>query len=147
MRWLLICCLAALLAACTSGAGQVGNAPAGTSAEATATQAIGAQSALSPEALTAALTGTASLGEAAAQLAQALGVQPDQVRVRIQDSQCSVCNIESRAKLGSLEGLTVEEAAPLIEANATFWLFVDDIVCEYVLRDAVYTPQACRVAP
>lgn len=88
-----------------------------------------------------------SLEAAAAQLAGALGVKPEAVRVRIQDSRCSLCNIETRAKLGMLEGLSVDEAAPLIETNMMYWLVADDLVCEYELVSGVHTPRACRLAP
>lgn len=147
IRWLLLCWLAALLVACAPIAGYSTDAPAESFAEASVAESKGKETGVEPEAIAARLTGTATLDEAAAQLAAALGVQPDRVRVRIQDSRCSVCNVQARAQLGSLDGLSAEEAAPLIDVNATFWLVVDDLVCEYALREAVYTPQACRIAP
>jgi predicted RNA-binding Zn ribbon-like protein len=98
-RWLLLYFLAALVAACTSGAAHVAVPPTEAAAQ-------------TSEAVRAALKGMESLDSAVAQFAGVLGVQPDQVRVRIQDSGCSVCSIDTRAKLGSMEGLSVDEATP-----------------------------------
>jgi len=147
VRWLALCCLAALLAACTPAAGPAPAEPAEVLAETPAAESKSEETGVTPEAIAEKLSATETLDAAAAELAAALGVQPGQVRVRVQDSRCSVCNVQARAQLGSLEGLSIEEAAPVIGANMTFWLVVDDLVCEYVLRQAVYTPQACRVAP
>lgn len=147
VRWLLFCCLASLLAACGSVARQDAAIPVEVAASAPATSTANPASAVAPEAVAAALTGTESLESAAAQFAGVLGVQADEVRVRIQGSGCSVCSIETRARLASLEGLSVGEAAPLIENDMTFWLFVDGLVCKYALLSDVYTPRTCRTAP
>ncbi len=134
MRRLIVVGIWLLLAACAPAAGDAVEGPAGAAVERT------------PEDIAAALTETASLEEAASQLASVLQIAPDAVRVRIQDSNCSVCNIEIRTKLGTLEGLSVDEAAPLIEVNMTFWLAAEDVVCEYALLGDAFTPRTCQPA-
>ncbi len=142
MRWLIVVGVCLLLAACAPAAGGADASPLGEPGA----QTSGGQVELTPEDVAAALSETASLEAAASQLANALQVAPGAVRVRIQDSRCSVCNIEMRAKLGALEGLSVDEAAPLIEVNMTFWLVADDVVCEYALLGDAFTPRMCRPA-
>ena len=110
LQRLIVVGICLLLVACAPVAGDAAAGPAIALVERT------------PEDVAAALSETASLEAAASQLASVLQIAPDAVRVRIQDSNCSVCNIEMRTKLGALEGLSVDEAAPLIEVNMTFWL-------------------------
>ncbi len=151
MRWIvLFFCVAALATACTA-AGD-GTQPKGAQVTATPVQAPTAQASLATteatlEAVTAVLMGTSSVREAGEELASVLGVEPDRIRVRVQDARCSVCNAQQRPALTSLDGLSLEQAAPVIQPSMTFWLFVDDVICEYTLMGVTYTPHVCRRSP
>lgn len=103
--------------------------------------------AVTPEAVAAQLTEVETLGNAAEQLAGALGVTADQVRVRIRFDQCITCNADQYATASSAAGLTLAEAEARLQPGAMLWLFVDAFTCTYTFDGAHLTPQTCQIAP
>jgi hypothetical protein len=101
---------------------------------------------VTPAAIAAKLAPTATLAEAAKGLAAALGVAPDNVRVRIK-ADCSVCEAEKLQKATSLNGVSVAEAMTLLPANYDFWLFVKNFTCAYHFDGKIYKPKSCQLAP
>jgi hypothetical protein len=103
--------------------------------------------AATPEVVAAQLTAVNDLQLAAQQVADELGVAPEQVRVRIQLQSCITCNLEENAAATSQEGLSVAEAVEQIEPNATLWLFVQNFTCTYTFDGERFAPQTCQFAP
>ena len=99
--------------------------------------------AVTPAAIAAKLAPTATLAAAAQALATALGIAPDNVRVRIKGN-CSVCEAEKLQKATSLNGVSVAEAVKLLPANYDFWLFVQNFTCAYHFDGKTYTPKSCQ---
>lgn len=100
-----------------------------------------------PEVVAARLRPVAELHEAAEQLADALDVPAEQVRVRIQTQGCITCNVEQNAAASSLQGLAVDEAVAQIEPGAMLWLFVQTFTCTYRFDGVQFTPTQCQIAP
>lgn len=101
---------------------------------------------VTPAAIAAKLTSTATLSDAAKELAASLDIAPDHVRVRIK-ADCSVCEAEKFQKATSLSGVSVAEATKLLPANYDFWLFVKNFTCAYHYDGKNYTPKSCQFAP
>jgi hypothetical protein len=102
---------------------------------------------VTPAAVAEELTEVDSLAQAAQQLADALNVAADQVRVRIRFDQCITCNADQYAAASSSTGLTVTEAAEQLEPGATLWLFVGTLTCTYSFDGTHLMPQTCQNAP
>jgi hypothetical protein len=102
---------------------------------------------VTPAAVAEELTEVAGLEQAAQQLAGALGVAADQVRVRIQFDQCITCNADQYAAASSSAGLTLAEAGEQIKPGATLWLFVGTLTCTYSFDGTHLTPQTCQNSP
>jgi hypothetical protein len=138
-----------LLAACgTEPVEEPGTPPATASpvASLSATPALD-RSRIDPDQITAVLAPTTTLAEAAAQLAAALDVPVDQVRLRLERSGCSWCDAQAGSADESLAGLPVMAASGRIKAHDRFWLFVADLTCYYQYDGVRYTPQSCQWAP
>lgn len=100
-----------------------------------------------PDAVLAELSAAASLEATAADLAAALGVEPQAVRVRVETSTCSVCTGQEDAELHAAEGLSLADAATRLVPGDGFYLFVGDFTCYYRYDGATYTPRICEYAP
>lgn len=100
-----------------------------------------------PKTLAGELTPVASLGDAAGEMASALGVDEALVRVRVQARGCTVCAAEDNRTGASVAGLAVAEAAEQLQTGDTFWLVVSRIICTYQFDGSLYTPQSCQEAP
>lgn len=100
-----------------------------------------------PDTVLAHLSAAVSLEATGADLASALNVEPQAVRVRIQTSTCSVCTGQEDPKLHTAEGLSLDEAATYLVPGDGFYLFVGDFTCYYRYDGATYTPRTCQYAP
>lgn len=125
-----------LCAGCTQSTPRVSNEPVALPA-----------GAVTPEAVAAQLTEVDTLDNAAQQLASALGVAAEQVRVRLRFDQCITCNADQYATASSSAGLTLAEASERLQPGATLWLFVDTFTCTYSFDGTRLTPQTCQFAP
>jgi hypothetical protein len=137
------CRLPALLVVC----GILLGACARSSAVANAPTPTLAPPRVTPAAIAAKLAPTATLAEAANQLAQALGVSPDNVRVRMPPQGCLSCGQTTDQAAGSLAGLAVAEAAQQVQTGAQLWLFVQQLSCNYHFDGQRFTPHGCQLAP
>jgi hypothetical protein len=136
LRFAWIFLLLSLCAACAQTAPRGNNEPVVLS--------IGS---VTPAAVAEELIEVDSLAQAAQQLADALGVAADQVRVRIRFDQCITCNADQYAAASSSTGLTLAEAEERLKPGATLWLFVDAFTCTYSFDGTRLTPQTCQFAP
>jgi hypothetical protein len=102
---------------------------------------------LDPAAVYAKLSASATLGEATAQFAGALNIDPAAVRVRLQPGNCMVCTFESRPQLSKVEGLSVEEASKIAKPNDKVTLFVPRFSCIFELTESTLTPRSCQPSP
>jgi hypothetical protein len=100
-----------------------------------------------PEVVAARLHPVPALEEAAGQLADALGVPGEQVRVRMQIQGCMTCTAKQNSVAASLTGLAVADAIPQLEAGATLWLFVQNFTCQYTFDGTTFTPKHCQFGP
>jgi hypothetical protein len=106
-----------------------------------------ALAAVTPSAIEQQLSPAPSLASAAAQLAGALGVSPEAVRIRIRPRGCITCSTEENATATSLAGIAVAEASVHLQPNDDLWLFVQQVTCMYHFDGNTFTPQGCRLAP
>lgn len=142
---LLLLCLALLLAAC--GPRTPERVPAGQADTPPTAAPTPDVSQVDPAAVAAQLTPAASLADAAAQMAGALAVDEEQVRVRVQETGCTLCSIEENQANATVAGLSVADAAAVLQPGATLWLFVGRLTCTYSFDGASYSPKSCQFAP
>ena len=98
--------------------------------------------AVTPEALAAELEPADTLSEAADQLATLLGVNTDDILVRIQSRDCSVCKIDASGV--EFPDMPVDDAQSRLETNDKLWLVVQDLTCYYYYDGKTVSPLACN---
>jgi hypothetical protein len=99
---------------------------------------------LDASAIAAQLTSTDSLAQSAEQLAAAVAVPVDAIRVLIRTETCASCAAtggDDRA----LDELTIAETTPLLEDGSSFWLNVPPLACLYTRSGVQIRPQGCRI--
>ena len=104
-------------------------------------------SGLDPAAVYGKLSNNVTIGDAAAQFATVLNIDPAAVRVRLQPGNCLVCTFESRPQLSKVEGLSVEEASKIAKINDKVTLFVPKFSCIFELTPSALTPRSCQPSP
>lgn len=102
---------------------------------------------MTPSVIEEQLSPALSLASAAAQLADALGVSSEAVRVRIRPRGCITCSAEENQEATSLVGLAVAEASAHLQPDDDLWLFVQQLTCMYHFNGSTLIPQGCRLAP
>ena len=100
-----------------------------------------ALAAVTPEALVTELEPTKTLTASANQLADLLGIDSDNILVRIQSRDCSVCKIDASAV--EYPDLPLADAQSRLETNDKLWLVVQDLTCYYYYDGKSLSPLAC----
>ena len=136
-RWSLLCCFVLSLAGCISFGTVNVNGPKIDKTPIRAT----------PEVVAARLHPVAALPEAACELASLLGVDQDEVRVRLQPKSCITCKLNKVEEASAREGLAVGVAAERLESHMTLWLFVQNFTCTYLYDGRFLRPRQCQISP
>lgn len=102
---------------------------------------------LAPETISAALSTTSTLPEAAEQFAVALNIDPADVRIRIKPGNCSLCSLESRPQMASLAGIAVAEAEKIVRPNDEVSFFIPHFSCTFLYDGVILVPQQCQPLP
>ena len=102
---------------------------------------------VTPEVVAGQLQQAATLQEAADQVANALQIDAQALRVRIQRDGCTVCALEENRENTSVEGLSLLDAAARLQPEDQLYLFVSRFACIYRYDGQFFTPQECRRIP
>lgn len=102
---------------------------------------------LEPTTVFAALSRASTLPAAADQFATALNLDPTDVRIRIKPGNCLVCSLAAHPAMASLAGISVAEAAEILEPNDEVSFFIPKFSCTFLYDGTTMTPQQCQFSP